>query len=137
MATQCLSNLARSSTVLQLFRLSNGLPNGLMKMAVSDSTNISRRLLDATPCTTEKRKRFCRLAGLRCPTILCEFFILFEDFYFFRRITDHSLVGLQNGAMLLLGGSDWGTIGDRGYGQTGIWQLKAEEWSRIGEFSKV
>ena len=48
----------------------------------------------------------------------------------------HSLVGLDNGAMLLLGGrKDGATF------QTGIWQLKEEqngaEWSRIGELSKV
>ena len=57
----------------------------------------------------------------------------FQDFYFFRKISDHSLVGLENGAMLLLGGYDFGS----GSEQTGIWELKDEEWSRIGEFLKV
>jgi hypothetical protein len=105
-----------------------------MLLAVSDFTNINRRLLVATPRSTKKRKRFLRLAGLRCPTILCEFLIIFEDFYFFRRIERHSLVGLDNGAMLLLGGRDWGSAGAS---QTGIWKLKDDQWSRIGDLSKV
>merc|ERR1712127_758454 len=57
------------------------------------------------------------------------------------RISSHSLVGLDNGAMLLLGGMDWGSGGAT---QTGIWQLKLDasdlftpnQWSRIGEFSQ-
>merc|ERR1712071_460670 len=48
-------------------------------------------------------------------------------------ISSHSLVGLDNGAMSLLGGYDWGSGGEA---QTGIWQLKEDQWSRIGEFSK-
>jgi hypothetical protein len=102
-------------------------------MAVSDSSTIGPRLLDAAPGHTRKRKRFLRLAGLRCPTILCEFLNIFEELFFFRRISVHSLVGLDNGAMLLLGGIDRGSNSH----QTGIWELKVEEWSRIGEFSKV
>jgi hypothetical protein len=89
--------------------------------------------LDATPRITEKRKRFLQLAGLRCLTILCEFFYNFVDFYFFRKISGHSLVGLENKAMLLLGGFDWGSNSE----QTGIWELKEEEWRRIDELSKV
>jgi len=45
----------------------------------------------------------------------------------------HSLVGLENGAMLLLGGRDWGSGGQIGEVTTGIWELKEEKWSRIGE----
>ena len=127
-----LINPARSSTAHQLFGLSP--PNGLIDMALSDSSTISRRLLDATTRSTRKRKRFLRLAGLRCPTILCEFLIIFDDFNFFRRTSSHSLVGLDNGAMLLLGGYDWGSYGAA---QTGIWQLKEDQWSRIGELSMV
>jgi hypothetical protein len=50
-----------------------------------------------------------------------------------REIGYHSLVGLKNGAILLLGGYDSVSYSF----QTGIWQLKEEEWSRIGELSKV
>jgi hypothetical protein len=125
------ANLARSSTAHQLFRLSP--PNALIIMADSDSSKINRRLLDAPTNNTKKRKRFLRLAGLRCPTILCEFLIIFDDFYFFRKIYRHSLVGLDNGAMLLLGGYDYGSSSY----QTGIWELKDDQWSRIGELSKV
>jgi hypothetical protein len=89
--------------------------------------------LDAATRNTKKRKRFHRLAGLRCPTFLCEFLIIFEDFYFFRKISQHSLVGLDNGAMLLLGGFDLGSYSI----QTGIWELKDDQWSRIGKLSKV
>jgi hypothetical protein len=60
--------------------------------------------------------------------------IIFEDFYVFRRISQHSLVGLDNGAMLLLGGRD---NGSGGAAQTGIWELKNDQWSRIGELLKV
>ena len=102
-------------------------------MAVSDSSRINRRLLDASTRNTRKRKRFLELAGLRCPTFLCEFLIIFEDFYFFSQISFHSLVGLDNGAMMLLGGIDWEIFSE----QSGIWQLKDEEWRRIGELSKV
>ena len=35
--------------------------------------------------------------------------------------------------MLLLGGRDWGSSSY----QTGIWELKEDQWSRIGELSKV
>ena len=48
-------------------------------------------------------------------------------------MSHHSLVGLDNGAMMLLGGYDWGSEFPV---QTGIWELK-EEWRRIGELSKV
>ena len=129
-ASAGLANLARFSTARQLLRLSA--PSGFILMADSDSSTISRRLLEAKTRQLEKRKHFLLLAGLRCPTILCEFLIIFEDFYFFRFISVHSLVGLDNGAMLLLGGYDLLSSSV----QTGIWQLK-EVWSRIGEFSKV
>jgi len=49
---------------------------------------------------------------------------------FHLKTSSHSLVGLDNGAMLLLGGIDWGSGGDA---QTGIWELKDDQWSRIGE----
>jgi hypothetical protein len=127
-----LANLARSSMDQQLRRLLP--PNGLIEMADSDSTTISRRVLDAATRSTRKRKRFLQLAGPRCPTILCEFLIIFEDFDFFRRISSHSLVGLENGAMLLLGGEDLASGGAK---QTGIWELKDDQWSRICELSKV
>jgi len=47
------------------------------------------------------------------------------------KISDHSLIGLDNGAMLLLGGMDWGSQSV----QTGIWELKDDQWSRIGELN--
>jgi hypothetical protein len=67
--------------------------------------------LDAGTNNTRKRKRFGELAGLRCPTILCEFLTIFEDLFFFRKISDHNLIGLDKGAMLLLGGWDRGSSG--------------------------
>jgi hypothetical protein len=72
----------------------------------SGFSTINLRLLVASTSNTRKRKRFPKLAGLRCSTILCEFLIIFENFYIFRKIAQHSLVGLDNGAMLLLGGKD-------------------------------
>jgi hypothetical protein len=63
-------------------------------MAVSDSSRINRRLLEAKlgkKRSTTKWKRFLQLAGLRCPTFLCEFLIIFEDFYFSRTISAQSI----------------------------------------------
>jgi hypothetical protein len=108
-------------------------PNGLIFLADSDSTTINRRLLAAPTSNTRKRKRFLQLAGLRCPTFICEFLTIFEDLFFFRSISDHSLVGLENGAMLLLGGYDWGSY--RFLSE--IWELKDDQWSRIGELDYV
>jgi hypothetical protein len=131
MVLATLANLARSSTAHQLRRLLP--PNGLIEMADSDSTTISRRVLEAATRTARKRKRFLRLAGPRCPTILCEFLTIFEDLFFFRKMSDHSLIGLDNGAMLLLGGFDLGSLSYK----KEIWELKDDQWSRIGELSKV
>ncbi|CBY42215.1 unnamed protein product, partial [Oikopleura dioica] len=47
-----------------------------------------------------------------------------------KRISVHSLVGLDNQSMLLIGGKDFG---NGGAAQTGIWQLKDENWNQIGE----
>ncbi|CBY10325.1 unnamed protein product [Oikopleura dioica] len=48
-----------------------------------------------------------------------------------KRISVHSLVGLENQSMLLIGGLDYG---NDGYAlQSGIWQLKDENWNQIGE----
>jgi hypothetical protein len=102
-------------------------------MADSDSTTINRRLLDAAPRNTRKRKRFLQLAGPRCPIFLCEFLTIFEDLFFFRRISHHNLIGLDNGAMLLLGGIDWGSSSFI----SGIWELKEDQWKRIGELDSV
>ncbi|CBY15293.1 unnamed protein product [Oikopleura dioica] len=47
-----------------------------------------------------------------------------------KRISAHSLVGLENHSMLLIGGYDYGNGGGL---QSGIWQLKDENWNKIGE----
>ncbi|CBY14786.1 unnamed protein product [Oikopleura dioica] len=47
-----------------------------------------------------------------------------------KRISDHSLVALENQSMLLIGGWDAGNGGAR---QSGIWELKDENWNQIGE----
>ncbi|CBY15179.1 unnamed protein product, partial [Oikopleura dioica] len=47
-----------------------------------------------------------------------------------KRISDHSLVGLENQSLLLIGGGDHG---NGGVIQSGIWQLKDENWNKIGE----
>ncbi|CBY11761.1 unnamed protein product [Oikopleura dioica] len=46
------------------------------------------------------------------------------------RISRHSLVALDNQSMLLIGGKD---NGNDGVSQSGIWQLKDENWNKIGE----
>jgi hypothetical protein len=48
------------------------------------------------------------------------------------KISHHTLVGLDNGLMLLLGGKNWDYAGAE---QTGIWQLSFA-WTRIGELSQ-
>ncbi|CBY15735.1 unnamed protein product [Oikopleura dioica] len=47
-----------------------------------------------------------------------------------KRINSHSIVGLDNESMLLFGG------GISGNWQTGIWQLKNDQWNKIGELAK-
>ncbi|CBY43358.1 unnamed protein product, partial [Oikopleura dioica] len=47
-----------------------------------------------------------------------------------KRISGHSLVGLENQSMLLIGGLNFGNDGGS---QTGIWQLKDENWNQIGD----
>ncbi|CBY13571.1 unnamed protein product [Oikopleura dioica] len=46
------------------------------------------------------------------------------------QISRHSLVGLENQSMLLIGGYDYG---NGGASQSGIWQLKYVNWNKIGE----
>ncbi|CBY15368.1 unnamed protein product [Oikopleura dioica] len=47
-----------------------------------------------------------------------------------KRISRHSLVALENQSLLLIGGWDFGI----GYvRQSGIWQLKDENWNKIGQ----
>jgi len=53
---------------------------------------------------------------------------------FFRRISGHSLVALENQSLLLIGGVD---MGNNGADQSGIWQLKDENWNQIGELLQV
>jgi len=50
------------------------------------------------------------------------------------RISSHSLVALENQSMLLIGGEDWRFGGAR---QSGIWQLKDENWNEIGKLLQV
>ncbi|CBY42699.1 unnamed protein product, partial [Oikopleura dioica] len=47
------------------------------------------------------------------------------------RISEHSLVGLENQSMLLIGGTEY--WGNKGYAQSRIWQLKDENWNQIGK----
>ncbi|CBY13340.1 unnamed protein product [Oikopleura dioica] len=47
-----------------------------------------------------------------------------------KRISRHSLVALENQSMLLIGGID---NGNGGAAQSGIWQLKDENWNQIGD----
>jgi len=47
-----------------------------------------------------------------------------------KRISSHSLVALENQSLLLIGGIDHGNYGGS---QSGIWQLKDENWNQIGE----
>ncbi|CBY25171.1 unnamed protein product [Oikopleura dioica] len=47
-----------------------------------------------------------------------------------KRISGHSLVALENQSLLLIGGVD---MGNNGADQSGIWQLKDDNWNQIGE----
>ncbi|CBY14676.1 unnamed protein product [Oikopleura dioica] len=75
-----------------------------------------RRVLDASPRNIKKLKRFLRLAGLRLDHP--------------KRISYHSLVALENQSLLLIAGRDYG---NGGADQSGIWQLKDENWNQIGD----
>ena len=92
-------------------------------------------MLDATPRNIKKRKRFRRLAGLRFQITQSKFQNIFlKILTFFRRISEHSLVALENQSLLLIGGYDYGNGGGS---QSGIWQLKDENWNQIGELLQV
>ena len=43
----------------------------------------------------------------------------------------HSMVSLDDGSMMLIGGEWSGRV------QTGIWHLKDDQWTRIGELTQV
>ncbi|CBY12354.1 unnamed protein product [Oikopleura dioica] len=79
--------------------------NKFILTAVSGFTKICRRVLDLS-LHIKKLKRFLRLAGL-----------LFQ-------------IIQKNQSLLLIGGVDWG---NDGADQSGIWQLKDENWNQIGE----
>ena len=55
-----------------------------------------------------------------------------SNFISFSYYMDHSLIGLDNGAMLMLGGR---VLEDSNYGD--IWQLKEDIWTRIGYLKEV
>ncbi|CBY13668.1 unnamed protein product [Oikopleura dioica] len=50
-----------------------------------------------------------------------------------KRISKHSLVGLENQSLLLIGGQDWGNGGL----QSRIWQLKDENWNQFCELLRA
>ncbi|CBY13574.1 unnamed protein product [Oikopleura dioica] len=53
-----------------------------------------------------------------------------------KRISMHSLVALENQSLLLIGGREI-AFGNDGADQSGIWQLKDENWNEIGELLKA
>ncbi|CBY11773.1 unnamed protein product [Oikopleura dioica] len=114
-----IAKLARFLTVQQPFQLS--LPTRLINTAVSGFTKISRRVLDATTTNIKKLKRFLRTGWTALPDHP-------------KRISSHSLIALENQSMLLMGGMDW--VND-GVSQSGIWQLKDQTWSKIGELLRA
>jgi hypothetical protein len=102
-----------------------------MFTAVSEFTKSSQRLSETAAGNTKRRKRFQQPAGRLFPIFhreICDFSI----FYFFSAIDSHSLVGLENESMMLLGGQD----ASNEY-QTGIWNLKNGRWRQIGDLVKV
>ena len=108
-------------------------PIGLIITAVLEFIAATQPASDLTTTFMKRRKASLQLVGLLCPNFLCKFQIYFQVLNFFSPITFHSLVGLENGAMLLLGGLD-----QQSYEmQTGIWMLKDDAWSRIGELMQV
>ena len=101
-----------------------------MILAVLEYTETSQRLSDATTQDTKTQKRLHLLAGPNFQISQCKNKIALYQIIF-RLINSHSIVGLDNESMLLFGGEISGDL------QTGIWQLKNDQWNKIGELATV
>ena len=108
-------------------------PIGLIITAVLELIAATQPASDVTTTDMKKQKASLQPVGPLCLIFLCKFLIYFQVFNFFSPIALHSLVGLENGAMLLLGGINQ----QSNQRQTGIWMLKDDAWSRIGELLQV
>jgi hypothetical protein len=102
-----------------------------MRLADSDFTKTDRPPWVATRTDTRIPKYWLQPAGLLFRIIQSKTFYNFPSSNYFRALAAHSNIGLDDNSMLLLGGY----IGDA-Y-QTGIWQIKEDVWSKVGELTQV
>ena len=100
-------------------------------LADSDFTRINRPPSVLIWTNTKRLKNWRQPAGRLFQIILGKSFYSFSSSNNFRAIYGHSSIGLDDNSMLLLGGR----IGDT-Y-ETGIWQIKEDIWSRVGELTQV
>lgn len=103
-----------------------------MILADLDFIRINQRPWDVTGANTRRLRHWLQPAGWLYQIIHCK--ILNYCWYsnYFRALNGHSLIGLDDDSMILLGGY----IDGSGY-QTGIWRIKENVWSRIGELTQV
>ena len=94
----------------------------------SDFIKIKQRRLDATRTDT-KRQRLLALPDGLLYLITQSKTCFLSILNFLRATRGHSLVGLDNGAMLLIGGYNPHAAQ--------IWQLKDHQWSKLRDLQKV
>lgn len=100
-----------------------------MKAVVWDFIKINLPLLAAT-VIIQTQRLFNFPAGLRFRINQSQFYFLIQKnkrFILTRAVSGHSLIGLQNGAMLQLGGK----VASTGAFRTAIWQLKGNEMLKL------
>jgi hypothetical protein len=103
-----------------------------MQLADSDFTRTSRPPWVVGGTRTRRLKHWLLPDGPLFQIILSKTFYDFPWSDYFRALYGHSSIGLDDHSMLLLGGY----ISGSEY-QTGIWQIKEEVWSKVGELTQV
>ena len=98
-----------------------------MMLEDSDFIKIKQRRLDATRTDTKRQRLLALPDGLLY--LISQSKTCFLSILNFLRATGgHSLVGLDNGAMLLIGSYPLSAE---------IWQLKDHQWSKLRDLQKV
>ena len=103
-----------------------------MSSADLDFIRTNQRPLDVTGATTRRLRGWLQPAGWLYQIIHCKILNIFWSSDYFRALFGHSSIGLDDNSMMLLGGYFF-----ESGSQTGIWKIKENVWSRIGELTQV
>ena len=100
-------------------------------LADLDFIRTNQRPWDVTGLPTRRLRRWLQPAGWLYQIIQSKILNYFWSSNYFRALAGHSSIGLDDNSMMLLGGRIGSTY------QTGIWKIKENVWSRIGELTQV